>query len=66
LIIPTGLAFDDSGNLWVSSLNTPAVDEYAAGQLAASGSPTPHTAISGVTAPWGLAFNPHSAALPLH
>ncbi len=64
---PRSLAFDASGNLWVtngaSMANT--VVEFAAGQLAVSGAPTPTTTVSGSSlgGPYGLAFDPSPANL---
>jgi sugar lactone lactonase YvrE len=66
--LPTGLAFDDSGNLWYADLDTESIGEYRAASLTAGGTPSPAviitsaTGISGV----GIAFNPHTTALPLH
>jgi sugar lactone lactonase YvrE len=66
--VPTGLAFDDSGNLWYADAYTQSIGQYSAASLTAGGSPSPAiiipsaTAVSGV----GIAFNPHSTALPLH
>jgi hypothetical protein len=65
---PGGLAFDASGNLWLSNLTgaSPLV-EFAASQLVASGSPTPTITVtsSSLSRPWGLAFNPHNSAVPI-
>lgn len=66
LVLPAGLAFDASGDLWVANLNGPSIVEFSPSQLAADGSPTPQVVISSVTAPWGLAFDPHVNTLPLH
>jgi len=64
---PAGLAFDASGNLWVSNMSGNTVVEFAASQLAASGSPTPSVTVSGASlnGPVGLAFDPHASNLPL-
>jgi sugar lactone lactonase YvrE len=64
---PTAVAFDDSGDLWYSDFENNVIGEFTAAQLAAGGSPTPavtilNSRINGTA----IAFNPHSAALPLH
>jgi sugar lactone lactonase YvrE len=67
LVGPGGLAFDASGNLWVTNVDTNTVVEYTASQLVSSGSPTPNVTISGssLNFPAGIAFNPHASALPI-
>jgi sugar lactone lactonase YvrE len=66
--LPTGLAFDDSGNLWFADIAEPAIGEYSAASLTAGGNTPPvviitsATSVSGV----GIAFNPHTTAVPLH
>lgn len=65
LVLPTGLAFDASGDLWVANLNGPSIVEFTPSQLGASGNPTPQVVLSSVIAPWGLAFDPHATGLPL-
>jgi hypothetical protein len=57
---PFGMAFDRRGDLWVTSNQLSRVYEYTRSQLARSGSPTPHTTISGVfpTPPLGDGFDP--------
>jgi sugar lactone lactonase YvrE len=58
---PSGLAFDDSGNLWVSNLVGGTVVAFGPGQLAASGSPAPRVVLSSnassLALPAGLAFD---------
>ena len=58
---PLGLAFDFSNNLWVANANAGSVVEFAAGQLAASGSPTPAVTLSAsagsIVGPIGIAFD---------
>ncbi|MFN3390397.1 MAG: hypothetical protein ACK40N_01420 [Meiothermus ruber] len=54
---PTRLAFDASGNLWVSIPCANKVVRVAAGQLEASGTVTPGVEITGLDAPEGLAFD---------
>jgi sugar lactone lactonase YvrE len=70
---PDGLAFDNSGNLWVANgINSAneTIIEYSASQLTASGSPTPVVTLmrsgnstEGVT---GLTFYPHAVGLPIN
>jgi sugar lactone lactonase YvrE len=67
---PEGLAFDASGNLWVTNTSTTGhgtVVEFAANQLATSGAATPNVTVSGsaIKEPVGLAFDPAAANLPL-
>jgi hypothetical protein len=54
----TGLAFDPSGNLWVTAYGDDAV-EFTKAQLAKSGSPTARVTIStdGLSSPGDVAFN---------
>jgi hypothetical protein len=56
-----GLAFDDSGNLWVSDSQNNRLVEYT---------PTPTTVISatGTSLDYraAIAFSPHAVVLPLH
>jgi hypothetical protein len=61
------LAFDASGNLWISNVASASVIEFAPSQLVTSGSPSPNTTITGssLSNPFGLAFDPHAAGLPL-
>jgi sugar lactone lactonase YvrE len=64
---PVGLAFDVGGNLWVANATAGSVVEFAASQLATSGSPVPSVTLGG-SSPTGaarLAFNPHPSNLPL-
>ena len=67
LNVPIGLAFDESGNLWIANAGNASVVEFAASQLVASGSPLPNVAITGssLTAPAGIAFAPAPANVPL-
>jgi streptogramin lyase len=53
----TGLAFDTSGNLWVSSTCEKKVFRVTAEQLAASGDVTPAVALSTVKSAGGVAFD---------
>jgi sugar lactone lactonase YvrE len=65
---PAAIAFDASGNMWISNVaGASPVVEYAASQLLSTGSPTPTITVtsSSLSAPWGLAFNPHASGLPI-
>jgi sugar lactone lactonase YvrE len=65
---PGAIAFDASGNMWLSNLaGASPIVEFAAGQLASAGSPTPTITVtsSSLSSPWGLAFNPHASGLPI-
>lgn len=62
----TGVAFDNSGNLWYTDAENAGVGEYSASSLAGGGSPQPSVVISGTVAGVDLAFSPHTRALPLH
>jgi sugar lactone lactonase YvrE len=66
--LPVGIAFDDSGNLWFADVWNQRVGEYTSSQLNAGGNLTPATTIASTTGVGGvgIAFNPHSAAVPLH
>ncbi|PZA05795.1 hypothetical protein EWH23_14585 [Meiothermus sp. PNK-Is4] len=55
--LPTRLAFDLAGNLWVSFPCADRVVRLNADQLGASGTVTPVAAITGLPAPQGLAFD---------
>jgi secreted PhoX family phosphatase len=44
---PAGLAFDASGDLWVSNMGANTVVEFTPSQIASSGSPTPGVTVSG-------------------
>jgi sugar lactone lactonase YvrE len=58
---PTALAFDAKGSLWVADNRAQTIAEYAAGQLATSGSPAPTVVIGArdrsLVRPAGLAFD---------
>ncbi len=58
---PLGLAFDFGNNLWVANANAGTVVEFATGQLAASGTPTPTVTLSAtagsIVGPIGIAFD---------
>jgi hypothetical protein len=64
---PAGLAFDASGDLWVSNMGANTVVEFTPSQIASSGSPTPGVTVSGpsLNGPAGLAFDPPASTLPL-
>ncbi len=61
LSLPTGVAFDAAGNLWVSNGGSATVVKFTLSQLAASGSPAPDVTISAnagsLALPVGLAFD---------
>jgi sugar lactone lactonase YvrE len=56
---PGEIAFDKKGNLWVANLSSNTVVEYAKGQLASSGNPTPKVKLSSAIfdLPFGAAFD---------
>lgn len=58
---PLGIAFDFNNNLWVANGKGGTVVEFSAGQLAASGAPTPAVTLSdaggSIVGPIGLAFD---------
>jgi sugar lactone lactonase YvrE len=62
---PAGLAFDGSGNLWVSTINS--VVEFTPSQINATGAPTPTITITGsaLGGASGMAFSPQTKGLPL-
>lgn len=53
---PTGLAFDEEGDLWVTTEGNTLV-EYAPEQLETSGAPLPGVILTGLAGPTGLAFD---------
>ena len=72
LMDPAGLAFNGSGNLWVSNayvsnLGSSTVVEFAASQIVSNGTPTPNVTLSSssLISPFGLAFQPHASGLPI-
>jgi sugar lactone lactonase YvrE len=67
--LPAGLAFDNSGNLWVSDMLKSALYEYTPSQLQTGGTLTPHATINAtgaVNGPGQIIFDPHPTGLPLH
>jgi sugar lactone lactonase YvrE len=66
--VATGIAFDNSGNLWYEDAANQLIGEYSAAQLTTGGTLSPTVSIVSPTqaAGVGMAFDPHSAALPLH
>jgi hypothetical protein len=68
---PGGLAFDEAGDLWVSSTATNDVQRYLASEIAGTGFPTLtpaatiHSSASSTMSVGPLAFNPPAAALPI-
>jgi hypothetical protein len=67
MMVPAGIAFDASGNMWVANAGGGSLVEFAASQISSSGSPVPTITIasSSATRPFALAFNPHATGLPL-
>ena len=49
---PDGLAFDSSGDLWVTNLPNNTVVEFTSAQLAVTGSPTPTVILSAMLGAW--------------
>ena len=64
---PTGLAFDASGDLWVSNFTSNTVVEISASIVDDTGSPVPAAIINGPSlgSPFGIAFDVHDAGLPI-
>lgn len=64
---PSAIAFDNSGNMWVSNLIGNSIVEFTPSQLVTSGSPTPNTTVTGssLSEPFGLAFDAHATNLPI-
>ncbi len=65
-----GLAFDESGSLWISNAGANTLQKYSADQLATSGTPTPATTVSlgaggSLNVPAALVFDPHAEGLPI-
>lgn len=61
LDIPSGLAFDASGNLWVSNYHDASISEYTTNQIKSSGNPTPAvhlTNTSNLLSPYQITFGP--------
>jgi len=61
LDIPSGLAFDASGNLWVSNFHDSSISEFTTSQIKSSGSPTPAvhlTNTSSLLSPYQITFGP--------
>jgi sugar lactone lactonase YvrE len=63
-----GVAFDDSGDLWLVDNSNAAVYELSYAQLAHSGTLTPTTSIASTSGsmvtPWSIAFNAQPTSLP--
>jgi sugar lactone lactonase YvrE len=62
---PAGLAFDGSGNLWVSTISS--IVEFTPSQISATGAPAPTITITGsaLSGASGMAFSPETKGLPL-
>jgi streptogramin lyase len=61
LEIPSGLAFDANGDLWVSNYHDGSISEYTTSQIKSSGNPTPAvhlTNTSNLLAPYQITFGP--------
>jgi sugar lactone lactonase YvrE len=67
LVIPSGLAFDAEGSLWVIG-GGGSLEKFASASLGASGSPAPSVriALRGFVLFWSMAFWPKPAGLPLN
>ena len=70
---PDGLAFDNSGSLWVAhgvATASETIVKYTASQLTSSGSPTPAVTLTtngtSIIGSVGLTFYPHASGLPIH
>ncbi|HZS57692.1 MAG TPA: hypothetical protein VFA43_00380 [Gemmatimonadaceae bacterium] len=61
-----GMAFDNSGNLWLTDIATPRLVELSPAQLATGGTQTPQVVIPSPSAAYALAFDPPSPSLPLY
>ncbi|MEO8140279.1 MAG: hypothetical protein ABI742_11565, partial [Gemmatimonadota bacterium] len=61
LDMPTGIAFDASGNLWIANIGNETLVAFTPAQLAAAGSPAPHVVLhttgGSLTFPVGVAFD---------
>lgn len=61
LTIPSAIAFDAAGNLWVSCIGSSSLESFGPLQLAASGTPTPRVRLTtnarAVNVPIGLALD---------
>jgi secreted PhoX family phosphatase len=67
--VPTGVAFDNEGNLWYADAYNQEIGEYTTAQLpGANGNVTPTVLIPSVNqfAGVGIAFYPHASNLPLY
>jgi hypothetical protein len=67
MMVPAGMAFDASGNMWLANAGGGTIVEFTVSQISSSGNPVPTTTIasSSATRPFGVAFNPHASGLPL-
>lgn len=67
---PEGLAFDNSGALWMADNQRDLLVRYLPAQLTTNGSPTPAVTISNKTGslalPAFIAFSPHATGLPIN
>lgn len=66
VVFPYALAFDESGDLWVSDVGAPTrVVAFSPGQLWSGYLTTPEHSVTDGVQPGGLAFDPPPANLPL-
>jgi streptogramin lyase len=67
LDVPTGLAFDSGGSLWVIN-STGVLEKFPKASLVASGATAPSVrlAVTGFMQFWNVAFWPKVAGLPLN
>jgi sugar lactone lactonase YvrE len=65
--LPTGLAFDSTGNLWVAN-GDGVLDKFNSETLRTSGAPVPNVTVQlrGVPLLWNIAFWPKPRGLPLN
>lgn len=68
---PQGIAFDNSGAMWLSDVQTSRVLRFLPQQLTTSGSPTPAVTISAngsrsIQYPAWIAFSPHARGVPIN
>ncbi len=57
IAVPTGMAFDSDGSLWVANHGNGTIVRFDKAQLSKSGAPVPSITITGVANPTGLAFD---------
>jgi hypothetical protein len=62
---PTSIAFDNSGDLWGTSLTGSALFEYSATQIVSGGASTPAATIAVPAGPRTVALDPVPSGLPV-